>query len=219
MPDLKRLQGLDVWTVACTRNPNPMSCPYPQSPDYDLSGSGANLLSNLNLVGFGQKSGIYWALKPDTGDIAWSSVVGPGATLGGIEWGTATDGTRIYVAITNAGHKPYQLIDGTTTTGGAWSALDAASGKLLWQTADPQQALAMGAVSVANGVLYAPSFSGNMQALDAATGKIVWTFYSGGSVIDGPAIVNGTVYWGTGYHHVGGGMPNSKLFAFTLPLP
>lgn len=210
----KRLQGFDVWTVACIRNPNPVSCPVPSSPDFDLGGSGPNLLPNL--VGFGQKSGIYWALNPANGDILWSTVVGPGSTLGGIEWGTATDGKRIYVAITNAAHKSYPLIDGTTITWGAWSALDVATGKILWQTADPAQALDMGSVSVANGVVYAPSFSGNMHALDAATGKILWTFASGGSVLDGPSIVNGTVFWGSGYKRIAPGAPNNKVYAFGL---
>src|SRR5262249_50434845 len=67
----RRLQGFDVWTVACINNQNPVNCPVPSSPDYDLSGSGPNLLDNI--VGFGQKSGIYWALSPDDGSIVWSS--------------------------------------------------------------------------------------------------------------------------------------------------
>ena len=146
----------------------------------------------------------------------WSSIVGPGATLGGIEWGTATDGQRIYVAITNSANKPYKLINGTTITWGAWSALDPATGKILWQTADPAQALDMGSLSVANGVLYAPSFSGNMHALDAATGRILFTFPSGGSVIDGPSIVNGSIYWGSGYRKIKPGMGNNRVFAFTI---
>jgi polyvinyl alcohol dehydrogenase (cytochrome) len=210
----RRVQGVDVWTVACVRNPNPVSCPVPSSPDFDLSGSGPNLLPGL--VGFGQKSGIYWALNPDTGAIIWSSVVGPGATLGGIEWGTATDGERIFVAITNSVHKTYPLINGQSITWGAWSALDAATGKILWQTADPEQAVDMGSVSVANGVLYTPSFSGNMHALDATTGQILWTFASGGSVLDGPSIANGIVYWGSGYAKTGGGTANNKVFAFAV---
>lgn len=210
----RRLQGFDVWTVACSRNTNPVACPLPSSPDYDLGGSGPNLLSNL--VGFGQKSGIYWALNPDNGSILWSTVVGPGGTLGGIEWGSATDGQRIYMAITNNGHKPYPLINGQTITWGAWSALDARTGKILWQTADPAQALDMGSVSVANGVLFAPSFSGNMHALDASNGKVLWTFNSGGSVLDGPSIVNGMVFWGSGYRKTGGGIGNNKLFGFTV---
>jgi polyvinyl alcohol dehydrogenase (cytochrome) len=156
----KRVQGLDVWTVACLTNPNPVACPEPTSPDYDLGGSGPNLLGNL--VGFGQKSGMYWALNPNDGAIVWSSVVGPGATLGGIEWGTATDGKQIFVAIANSNHKAHPLIDGTTTTGGAWSALDTATGKIVWQTADPALTLDTGSVSVAGGVLFAGSYSGTM---------------------------------------------------------
>ncbi len=210
----RRLQGFDIWTVACTRNPNPVSCPVSSSPDYDLGGSGPNLFPNL--VGFGQKSGIYWGLNPDDGSVVWSSVVGPGATLGGIEWGTATDGKRIYVAITNSGHKQYPLLGGSTITWGAWSALDVNTGKILWQTADPNQALDMGSVSVANGVLYAPAYDGNMHALDAATGKILWSFQSGGSVLDGPSIVDGVVYWGSGYRKIPPGMGNNKMYAFSV---
>ena len=72
----------------------------------------------------------------------------------------------------------------------------------------------MGSVSVANNVLYAPSMSGNMHALDAMTGKILWTFASGGSVLDGPSIADGMVFWGSGYQRVGGGTANNKLYGF-----
>jgi polyvinyl alcohol dehydrogenase (cytochrome) len=210
----RRLQGVDVWTVACIRNPNPVSCPIPSSPDFDLGGSGPNLVGGI--VGFGQKSGMYWALRPEDGTIVWSSMVGPGGTLGGIEWGTATDGQRIYVAITNSTKKPYPLINGQTVTSGAWSALDVSSGKILWQTADPDGALDMGSVSVANGVVYAPSFSGKMLALNSATGAVLWSFQSGGSVLDGPSIVNGMVFWGSGYRKTTGGIGNNKVFAFSM---
>jgi len=51
--------------------------------------------------------------------------------LGGIEWGTSTEGERIYAAITNGSHKTYAYTtyDGQkkTTTGGLWTALDAAT--------------------------------------------------------------------------------------------
>jgi polyvinyl alcohol dehydrogenase (cytochrome) len=210
----RRLQGIDIWTVACEKNPNPVSCPLPSSPDYDLGGSGPNLFPHM--VGFGQKSGMYWALNPTDGSVVWSSMVGPGATLGGIEWGTATDGNRIYVAISNADKKPYPLLDGETITWGAWTALDVSNGRIIWQTGDPDQSMAIGSVSVANGVLYAPSFSGNFHAIDATSGKILWSFMSGGSVIDGPSIVNGVVYWGSGYKKIAPGTPNNKVFAFQL---
>jgi hypothetical protein len=38
---------------------------------------------------------------------------------------------------------------------------------------------------------------------------------TGGSVNAGPAIANGTVYWGSGYTHLGFGFGNNKLFAFS----
>ena len=71
-------------------------------------------------------------------------------------------------------------------------------------------------VSVANGVLYAPSVSGNMHALESTTGNIMWTFASGGSVVDGPSIADGTVYWGSGYKKVPGGVTNNRVYAFSL---
>ena len=77
----------------------------------------------------------------------------------------------------------------------------------------------MGSVSVANGLLYVPSVSGNMHALDASTGRIVWTFASGGSVVDGPSIADGTVYWGSGYKKAPNGIPNNKVIAFTVTKP
>jgi polyvinyl alcohol dehydrogenase (cytochrome) len=52
-----------------------------------------------------------------------------------------------------------------------------------------------------------------MYALNAATGAIDWSYASGGSVIAGAAIVNDTVYWGSGYYI---GAENNKLYAFGL---
>jgi len=212
----KRLQGLDTWTVACLTPTGPKAnCPVPTSPDFDLGGAGPNLIGNI--VGFGQKSGIFWALNPDDGNIVWSTPVGPGASLGGIEWGTATDGQRIYVAVANTNHLPYTLVpSGQQITWGAWSALDVATGKILWQTADPTaDTIDRGSVSVANGVMYAGSNSGQMYALDAITGNILWNFASGGTVIDGPSIVDGTLYWGSGYRNIQG-TGNNKVYAFAL---
>jgi len=212
----KKLQGTDTWTVACVTSsgPNP-NCPVPSSPDFDLGGAGPNLVGNI--VGFGQKSGIFWALNPDNGSIVWSTPVGPGASLGGIEWGTATDGKRIYVAIANSDHLPYTLVpSGQKIKWGAWSALDVATGKILWQTADPTPGtIDRGSVSVANGVMYAGSNSGQMYAFDATTGNILWNFASGGTVIDGPSIVDSVLYWGSGYRNIQG-TGNNKVYAFTL---
>jgi polyvinyl alcohol dehydrogenase (cytochrome) len=214
----KRLLKYDVFTNACIVAVAASVCPSPAGPDYDLGGSGPNLLSGI--VGFGQKSGFYWALNPDNGDIRWSTLVGPGGGTGGIQWGTATDGRRIYAAISNNNFMPYTLVPGGQQVNwGAWSALDAVTGKLIWQTADPTPgATDSGSVSVANGLIYAGSSSGFMYALDAATGNVLWSFDSGGSVLDGPSIVDGVLYWGSGYgpDKATPGVGNNKLYAFSL---
>ena len=209
-----KLWGPDAWTVACTTGGS--NCPSPTGPDYDF-GSGPNFMGNL--VGFGQKSGIYWALNPSNGNIVWATSVGPGGTLGGIEWGSATDGSRVYAAIGNNGMTPYALANGgPTITWGSWAALDAQTGSFLWQIADPTPgAIDVGSVSVANGVVYTDSYSGYVYAIDAATGSILWSFNTGGSVIDGPSIVKGFVFWGSGFSHIAPGTANKKVYAFTIP--
>jgi polyvinyl alcohol dehydrogenase (cytochrome) len=215
----------DAWTVACLFG-SP-TCPQPAGPDYDF-GQGPMLFTvngamvqPRDLVGAGQKSGQFWALDPDSGAVVWETQVGPGGTLGGLEWGSATDGNRIYVAETNTNHTPYTLLDGTTVTSGFWSALDAATGQVLWQTADPypQGAIDTGPVTGANGVAYACSMdpNGHMYAMDGATGNILWDFASGGSCNSGAAISGGMVFWGSGYSNLGLGTPNDKFYAFQLP--
>ena len=98
------------------------------------------------------------------------------------------------------------------------AALDPRTGTILWQVPDSDAGYSdPGAVSVANGVLYAGSYSGAMYGLDAATGAVLFTFDSGGSVIDAPSIVRGTVYWGSGYRNVPPGIGNNKVFAFSIP--
>ena len=222
-----RVEGYDAWTVACFFLPPGVTwCPSPEGPDYDF-GAGPNLFTvqgehgkPRDLVGTGQKSGIYWAFDPDTGAIVWNTLVGPGSALGGVEWGTATDGERIYVAISNFENKPYTLTpSGDPAEAGSWAALDAATGEILWQTADPLGSFDIGAVSVANGVVYAGSKdpAGHMYAQTPASRANHWHYAAGGTLNPGPAIVNGTVYWGSGYSRFGLGTGGNKLYAFALP--
>ena len=83
-----------------------------------------------DLLGIGQKSGVYWALNPDTGTVVWQTQVGPGSGFGGIEWGTAFDGTRIYVPISNWEYLGYSLQpSGAKVNGGSWAALNPSTGR------------------------------------------------------------------------------------------
>ncbi len=246
-----RVQGHDPWLRACGSQPAAVTWCAPEfdSEKWDLGGSGVNVMRVKfeddrrgherwrDVVGIGGKSGVYTVLDARTGAFIWSSLIGPGGDQGGMEWGTAFDGDRIYVSITNHHHIPYRLTDNgvisnTTVTGGSWAALDPATGRILWQTADPQVETLAGVgvvgvwdlapVTVANGVLYAASMAklpsqDQMFALDARTGGILWQFGAGSSVNAGPAVVHGSVYWGSGYARSGvEGSGNTRLFAFSI---
>jgi len=50
-------------------------------------------------------------------------------------------------------------------------------------------------------VMYAGSNSGQMYALTRERTDL-WNFASGGSVIRRPSIVDGTLYWGSGYRNI-----------------
>lgn len=217
--------GSDDYNGACFVVPKGSACPTPPlGPDYDF-GSGPNEITyqdahgnNHTILGAGQKSGIYFAFNPDTGAVLWQTQVGPGSALGGMEWGSASDGQRIYVAIADLYAIPY-----AAGSAGSWSALDPATGAILWQKADPNGFIDLGEMTVANGVVYAPSTAGaptapNMFGLDAATGNILWSFASGGSVIGGATPVEDTLYWGSGYFHLPlpGFTGNNKFYAFTV---
>src|SRR5581483_5229936 len=99
-------------------------------------GSGPNILTfngssgSQKLIGIGQKSGVYWAVNPATGAVVWSTLVGPGTSLGGIMWGSAFDGQQIYVPDADSFGVPWTLIDGTHVSNGAWSALNPSTGKI-----------------------------------------------------------------------------------------
>jgi polyvinyl alcohol dehydrogenase (cytochrome) len=194
----------DDWNGGCIPGFPPDNCPESPGPDYDF-GTGAQVFTIhvagqlLQVVGAGQKSGEYWLLNAGTGDVLWSAAVGPGGLNGGIQWGTATDGRRIYVAEANFERKPHTLLDGRTITSGSFAALDAATGAILWQVPDPTDGIDTAAVTVANGVVFAGSLTGRMFALDAATGEIRWQFQGQGPSAAGPAVVDGVVYWGNGY--------------------
>ena len=243
-----RVLGDAPWQRACAAQPAEVTWCAPESDNplhggdkWDFGGSGPNVFEigrgrhKRTVVGVGEKSGVYIVLDAKTGDFIWNTLIGPGGDMGGIEWGTAYDGRRIYVSITNQHHIPYRLrrngtLADATETGGSWAALDPETGTILWQTADPQTESAGGQtvgvwdlapVSAANGVVYAASMAkhGNeFYALDGATGEILWASSAGSSVNSGPAIVNRSVYWGSGYSRSGPveGSGNNRLFAFTI---
>ena len=147
-------------------------------------------------------------------------VAGPGGYSGGSMWGSATDGKTIYTAIANTFHQTYTLLPSDKTiTGGAWVALEAATGKILWSTPSPDvTALPVGPVSVANHVVFATArrVHGAFYALDAVSGSILWSYTRNGSVVGGFSIANGCAYVGEGITVTGGQTPGKYLYSYCL---
>ena len=243
----------DAWNLACLPGfANAAACPETAGPDYDFA-QGPSLFTIHQgrrlraVVGAGQKSGVYWAFDRDTGARIWSTQVGPGGTLGGLQWGSAVDGRRIYTQINNNAFGPPWTLQGHGPEAGTsvqsftgfFSALDAATGEILWQTRPAENGVpfmggAMGPVTSANGVVYACSFGeatlnpdftvtghteGAMYAMEASSGVVLWRFPSGDLCAAGAAFSRGMLFWGTGYAQLG--TPNldggGKLYAFGLP--
>lgn len=235
----------DAWNVGCGLNipgvfviPPNENCPNPKGDDWDFS-QGPMLFADtgndqdVGLVGAGQKSGWFWAFRAKDGKLIWSKQVVPPGLTGGIQWGSATDGQKIFIAAANSGLTGsattpgvWTLKDGSTTTSGGWAALEAKSGNVLWTTKDPLGSRAEAAVSGANGVVFGCNLDqvfGTMYALDAKDGKVLWSFNSGsgqspfvsgvfGACNAGPSIVDGMVFWGTGTFQ---GTPGpKKVYAF-----
>lgn len=226
----------DAFTIACVFMPDVYgdNCPSPAGPDHDFGQAPMlyrpNGKHSKELLGIGQKSGMFWALNPDDGTIVWKTKVGPGGHVGGAMWGSATDSDLVYVTEANYNRVDWILQGhgaqaGTTVNRGFWSALDARTGEIVWQTADPNaDSTVMAPLTIAGDVLFGASMAGaptakNMFALNPSNGEILWGFASGGSVIGGASVVDGVVFWGSGY--TGGelalGTSNHQLYSFSIP--
>jgi polyvinyl alcohol dehydrogenase (cytochrome) len=228
----QRMTTGDVWNLFDFLVFGPSS----GGPDWDF-GTSANLFQasvngvHRDVLGAGQKSGIYWAVDPDSGNVLWNRPVGPGGHLGGIHWGTAVDRRHIYVGVNDETGAAYTLGGsgaqaGQQTSVGSWAALDPSTGDIQWQVANPTMTAPIGGTSVngplsaANGVVFGGSMdtNGTMFAFDGDTGAVLWSFQSGATVYGGPAIANGEVYWGNGYpaSRLRFGTPGGTLYAFQV---
>lgn len=204
----------DIWNFNCANTPDcdDLDVDFGTTPVF-FKGAGGK-----RLVGAGQKSGWMYALDPANGKLAWKTEVGPGGKLGGIEFGLATDGERVYAAISNV--EEQLTAKNKTPRPGSVGALDGATGKIIWQTPTPDNKANYGPVTVTgrgkNKLVWAGSTAGFIRAYAAATGKILWEHDTGGAIGGGPTVVNGTVYVGSGYQLLRIGKGNNKLYAFGL---
>jgi polyvinyl alcohol dehydrogenase (cytochrome) len=178
----------------------------------------------------GNKSAMIWALDPDgEGDLIWAQQVGRGSSGGGVLWGIAVDGERVFVP---NGFFNAQNPDES----GGMAALSLDTGSILWNTPNPPcgtrercKPTHPAAITAIPGAVFSGTMDGQLYAYDASSGDIIWHFdtvrdydtvngvrANGGSMSNGAAIaVDGMLYVHSGYSHHGAVIPGNVLLAFT----
>ena len=169
----------------------------------------------------------------------WSTTVGRGGELGGIEWGSASDGRNIYVPLSDITFKdPLQRQRGglNAEVGGGLFAIRLEDGKQAWLSrpngcadkASCSPALSAPAAAMP-GVIFGGSIDGHFRAFASGDGHVLWDFDTardfdtvngvkarGGSIdVGGPAIANGMVVTTSGYGQWGG-MRGNVLLVFSV---
>ena len=101
----------------------------------------ADLPNGHRALVIGQKSGVVHALDPDRqGEVLWQTRIGDGGPLGGIQWGSAADAEKMYVALSDLAMKGvpdktipqgYRL-ELDPNRGGGLFAIQLTDGKKLW---------------------------------------------------------------------------------------
>jgi polyvinyl alcohol dehydrogenase (cytochrome) len=237
----RQLTEKDAYTAAC-RIPDKTNCPESNGPDFDFSSGPilVNLAGGKRALVAGQKSGLVHAVDPDNqGELIWSVRVGEGGTNGGVQWGSATDGANVYVALADLGRVvvPYSLsTDVDPKRGGGMFALSLSDGKRVWYTppvpcgdrkrCSPAQSAAVTAIP---GAAFSGSVDGHLRAYSTKDGSVIWDVDTeqpyktvngveahGGSMDGpGPVIAGGMLFVNSGYA-AGGGVPGNVLLAFSL---
>ena len=227
---VRQLTPNDAFLMNCGPKSTSETCPQEMGPDFAVGTSPIlkTLPGGRRILVVGQKSGLAWGIDAETGVVAWQHRVGQGTPLGGIEWGGAADDQHVY----------YPNADGLLgmKAAGGLAAIKLATGERTWwappiatcQDAGfkciPAQSAAATAIP---GVVFSGATDGMMRAYSAADGKVIWEFATardfetvngvparGGSINGpGPTVVNGMVYFNSGYGAFGQ-LAGNVLLAF-----
>ena len=233
----------DVWNTLCSTKGD---CP---GPDYDYGSSAIleKLDNGRDVLLAGQKSGIVYALDPDhKGAILWQTRVGQGGTLGGVEWGMASDGRQVYAATSDLVRTQSNSADPLNLNpqvvdpkiGGGLTALRIATGEKVWfappipcgPTAKPGCSPAQPqAVTAIPGVVFSGSIDGHLRAYSAEDGKVLWDFdtvreyqtvngvrATGGSLNGPGAVAVGGMVYVNSGYARQGTIPGNVLLAFSV---
>jgi polyvinyl alcohol dehydrogenase (cytochrome) len=230
-----QLTSGDAWNVGCmVGNGN---CPTEKGPDFDVAASPllVHLGNGKDMLVVGQKSGIVYGIDPDSGKILWHRRLGHGGTQGGVHFGMSAEGSTVYVPISDLRDTHDGRVYDSSQYGGGIHAIDAATGKVLWdhiapddcagrQYCDPGISAASTAIP---GAVLAGHMDGMFRAYAKDTGKILWSYDTtqpvttitgtkaagGGMSGPGAAVYDGYLVFNSGYglyYH----MPGNLLLVF-----
>ena len=236
----RQLTAGDAFHMGCMMRGKP-GCPESNGPDFDIGASPilVKLADGRRVLLVSQKSGVAHGLDADTGAVLWEQRVGKGSALGGIQWGSASDGKLMFAAVSDIAFtdpeiKPGRPLVADPKSGGGLFALDAATGRRVWAAAPPDcgsrakcSPAQSAAVSAIPGVVFSGAVDGHLRAYDTALGNMIWDFDTvrdwptvngipakrGAMDGPGPAIAGGMLFVCSGYG-AWGGAPGNVLLAF-----
>ena len=94
----------DAYNNACAM-PIPGNCPATHGADYDFGQPPILVSLTAGQTSFGDRAkirhGLCASIPTQKGKILWQTRVGKGGPLGGSQWGSASDGRRVYVAVSD----------------------------------------------------------------------------------------------------------------------
>ncbi len=240
----RQITANDIYNIACDTGVK-SNCPSGRGRDFDF-GQPPILVSlggRKRVLVIGQKSGIVSGLDPDAaGRLIWTKRIGNGGPLGGIQWGSAAENGRVYVALSDVQLKAVpdkSAAQGVRLVlnpeqGGGLFALDAATGAIVWSAkasscdgkklCSPAQSAPVTAIP---GAVFSGSLDGHLRAYSTVNGQVIWDEDTareydavnggkaqGGSLdVTGPVIAGGMMYVMSGYG-TWGGMPGNALLAY-----
>ncbi|MGD2132099.1 MAG: PQQ-binding-like beta-propeller repeat protein [Maricaulaceae bacterium] len=221
----------DIYLMGCRAGAGG-NCPpeYSVNRDVDFGASViiAQRSDGSDVLLAGQKSGTVWALDPDNdGEVVWRRDFGTGGPLGGIHWGIAYDGTRVFAPINSAGRRQ----DGEPDYRGI-HAVNVDTGEVEWSyTVTPtcdderrervpscQRSYSMsGAPMVIDGAVAQGATDGMFRVFNTETGEMLFEYDTArpfetvngveghGGGIDNASIIaaNGRVFVSSGYSFFG----------------
>jgi polyvinyl alcohol dehydrogenase (cytochrome) len=231
----------DLWHYACPKGANCYGAETGITVDHDFGGSVviAKRADGRDILLAGQKSGAMWALDPDAGGkLIWTTRFSKGGGNGGIHWGVAIDGHRVFAPLNdnNPPSAEYPL------SGVALHALDIDTGKVLWTakgegdcSGDRQARYAAcqtrigfsPAPLVVDGAVVQGSVDGILRVFDGQSGAELWRYDTmkpfetvngvaahGGAIDSSPYVAaDGMLFVVSGYGRFGEA-PGNVLLAF-----